>query len=66
MFLGRDKQILEHRTERLGFARAARNMKNKQRKGQNYQKFFTEICPDLRKLGSSHKHQRTLLSSIGF
>lgn len=32
MFLGRDKQILEQRTERLGFARAARIMKNKQMK----------------------------------
>jgi transposase InsO family protein len=32
MFLGRDKQILEQRRQRLGFARAARILKNKQLK----------------------------------
>ena len=38
MFLGRDTQILEQRTERLGFARAARIMRNKQMKGAELSK----------------------------
>ena len=38
MFLERDRQILEQRTERLGFARAARIMKNKQLKGAELSK----------------------------